>query len=80
MEGLSERENLTASQMPTKILKNIPMVILVVDVLLFTHHVHLPKAYASKPDQWIYALRKFGNISRRLYSSNIVQRTFKIVS
>ena len=50
------------------------------DVLLFTHLVHLPKAYASKLDQWIYALRKFGNISRQLYSSNIVQRTFKIVS
>ena len=38
------------------------------DVLLFTHLVHLPKAYASKPILWIYALRMFKEISQRLCS------------
>ena len=38
------------------------------DVLLFTHLVHLPAAYASKTLQWIYALRSFKEISRRLGS------------
>ena len=33
------------------------------DVLLFTHLVHLPAAYASKTLQWIYALRSFMDIS-----------------
>ena len=38
------------------------------DVLLFTHLVHLPAAYASKTLQWIYALRSSKEISRRLGS------------
>ncbi len=50
MEGLSERENLTASVMPTKILKNIPMVILVVDVLHTSHVDSLSIAYSNKFD------------------------------
>ena len=33
------------------------------DVLLFTHLVHLPAAYASKTVLWIYALRSFSDIS-----------------
>ena len=36
----------TASMMPTKILKNRQWFL--TDVLLFTHLVHLPAAYASK--------------------------------
>ena len=38
------------------------------DVLLFTHLVHLPKAYASKPILWIYALRRLKDISLWLWS------------
>ena len=38
------------------------------DVLLFTHLVHLPAAYASKTVQWSYALRSFNDISQRLGS------------
>ena len=49
------------------------------DVLLFTHLVHLPAAYASKTLQWIYALRSFNEISRRLGSFETVRRTLKAV-
>ena len=49
------------------------------DVLLFTHLVHLPTAYASKTVQWMYALRSFKEISRRLGSFETVRRAFKIV-
>ena len=49
------------------------------DVLLFTHLVHLPAAYASKTLQWIYALRSFKEISRRLCSFETVRRTFKVI-
>ena len=38
------------------------------DVLLFTHLVHLPAAYASKTLQLSYALRSFNDISQRLGS------------
>ena len=47
------------------------------DVLLFTHLVHLPAAYASKTLQRIYALRSFKDISQRLGSWNMVRRAFK---
>ena len=47
------------------------------DVLLFTHLVHLPAAYASKTLQWIYALRSFKEIGRRLSSFETVRRAFE---
>ena len=49
------------------------------DVLLFTHLVHLPAAYASKTLQWSYALRSSMDISQKLYSSNTVRRAFKVL-
>ena len=49
------------------------------DVLLFTHLVHLPAAYASKTLQWIYALRSFKENSYRLGSFETVRRAFKIL-
>ena len=61
--------------MPTKILKNRQCFL--TDVLLFTHLVHLPAAYASKTVQWMYALRSFNEISRRLGSFETVRRAFK---
>ena len=48
-------------------------------MLLFTHLVHLPAAYASKTLQWIYALRSFKEISRRLGSFETVRRALKAV-
>ena len=47
------------------------------DVLLFTHLVHLPEAYASKTVLWIYASRSFKEISRRLGLFETVRRAFK---
>ena len=49
------------------------------DVLLFTHLVHLPAAYASKTLQWIYALRSFKEIGRRIGSFETVRRALKAV-
>ena len=49
------------------------------DVLLFTHLMHLPAAYASKTLQWSYALRSSMDISQKLYSSNTVRRAFKVL-
>ena len=49
------------------------------DVLLFTHLVHLPAAYASKTVLWIYALRSFNDISLRLGSFETVRRTFEVI-
>ena len=49
------------------------------DVLLFTHLVHLPAAYASKTVQWIYALRSFKEISHRLSSFETVRRAFETI-
>ena len=47
------------------------------DVLLFTHLVHLPEAYASKPILWIYALRRLIDINHRLRSFETVRRAFE---
>jgi hypothetical protein len=41
--------------------------------------VHLPAAYASKTVQWIYALRSFKEIGRRLGSFETVRRALKTV-
>ena len=49
------------------------------DVLLFTHLVHLPAAYASKTLQWIYALRSFREVSYRLGLFETVRRELKAV-
>ena len=49
------------------------------DVLLFTHLVHLPTAYASKTLQWSYALRSFKEIGRRLGLFETVRRALKAV-
>ena len=49
------------------------------DVLLFTHLVHLPEAYASKTLQWSYALRSFKEISHRLGLFETVRRAFKVL-
>ena len=48
------------------------------DVLLFTHLMHLPAAYASKTVLWIYALRSFKEIGRRLGSFETVRRALKL--